>query len=226
MANVIIVAGEVSTGKSASLQNLNPEETFVVNVLNKPLPFRGSKKVYNPEKKNTLHTDNYATIVQLLNGIEKSMPHIKTIVLDDVGAVMTSEFFARADEIGYGKFAEMGQHMQKVIVAAKNLSDKINVVFMFHVDNVVSNRVVIAKQLKLIGQMLDDKYNPLSVVTICLFTDVDFTEEDGATYSFITNRCSLQGVEIPAKSPQGMFDNLRIPNDLKSVFDKMENFYN
>ena len=45
-ATSICVCGESGTGKSTSLRNLNPEETFIISTTAKPLPFRGWKKNY------------------------------------------------------------------------------------------------------------------------------------------------------------------------------------
>ena len=52
MANLVAVVGAPGTGKSSSMRNLNPSETYVINILGKPLPFKGSASKYNAEKKN------------------------------------------------------------------------------------------------------------------------------------------------------------------------------
>ena len=52
MSELIGIVGASGTGKSTSMGNipelgiegLNPEETFVINVMGKPLPFRGWNK--------------------------------------------------------------------------------------------------------------------------------------------------------------------------------------
>ena len=41
MSNLIAIVGESGSGKSTSIRTLNAEETFVVNVASKPLPFKG-----------------------------------------------------------------------------------------------------------------------------------------------------------------------------------------
>jgi ABC-type glutathione transport system ATPase component len=43
MSNTTLIVGESGSGKSSSLRTLNPKEAFIVNVLGKPLPFRGYK---------------------------------------------------------------------------------------------------------------------------------------------------------------------------------------
>lgn len=226
MAKVSIVCGATGTGKSSSLRNLKAEETYVINVLNKPLPFKGSKSLYNEANKNHANVDNYQGILTILEAIDKKGTHIKNLVLDDLGFVMTTEFFARANEKGYEKFAHMGLHMQQIISYAKNMRDDLNIVLMYHEDDDVSDRIKVGKKIKLIGQMLEDKYDPLGVVSVCLFTDVTFDDKTGeAKYSFITNRTQKNGIIIPAKSPAGMFDSNIIPNDLSVVFKTMDEYY-
>lgn len=53
MANLIGIVGASGTGKSTSIRNLDPKATYVINTLNKPLPFKGSGKSYNTDAKNT-----------------------------------------------------------------------------------------------------------------------------------------------------------------------------
>lgn len=227
MANVIIVVGDTGSGKSTSVATLNPKETFIINTLNKPLPFKGSKTNYSVENKNVYSTDNYAKVIAAIGKVDKDRPEIKNLILDDIGFVMLGEFFEKAGEKGYDKFAHMGQHMQQIINTAKNCRDDLNVVMMFHEDDDVSDRIKVGKKVKLIGMMLEDKYNPLAIVTICLFTNVNFNEKTGeAEYTFITQRCKVEGLLIPAKTPQGMFDSVRIPNDLSLVLNKVKEYYN
>ena len=52
MSNVVMIIGDSGTGKSRSILNLNSKETFIINVLNKPLPFRGSINKYSKQNKN------------------------------------------------------------------------------------------------------------------------------------------------------------------------------
>ena len=46
MAQEVLIVGASGTGKSTSIENLNPESTFIVNVARKALPFRGWKTKY------------------------------------------------------------------------------------------------------------------------------------------------------------------------------------
>jgi len=41
MSELIGILGDSGKGKTTSLRNLDPEETVIINVSGKPLPFRG-----------------------------------------------------------------------------------------------------------------------------------------------------------------------------------------
>lgn len=226
MANILIIAGDTGTGKSRSVKNLKPEETFIINVMNKPLSFAGSRGMYSKDKKNIHHTDKYSEIIQLIKGIIDKKPEVKNIIIDDLGYSMTTEFFERSKESGYTKFAEMGMHMQQILDTCKNIErEDLNIALIFHEDEESSGGIKTKKKLKLIGQMLDDKYTPLGLVPVCLFTNVTFNDKGVAEYNFITNRAVVDGVVVPAKSPEGMFQ-LIIPNDLEFVFEEMNKYFN
>ena len=51
MADIIGIVGQSGSGKSTSIRTLNPEETFIINTIGKPLPFPGSKKKYTKLRK-------------------------------------------------------------------------------------------------------------------------------------------------------------------------------
>lgn len=88
MANLIAIAGQSGSGKSSSLRNLDPKETFIINVASKPLPFKGWRSKYtiwnkdNPSG-NYINTSNVQTIGQILNYINTKRPEIKNVVIDD-----------------------------------------------------------------------------------------------------------------------------------------------
>ncbi len=223
MGNVIIVAGNSGTGKSSSLKTLNPESTVIVNVLGKELPWRGSKKDYNPEKKNirkaTKSPDIIATIASRMLD-----PKIETIIVDDIGFSMLEEYFEKANVSGFGKFVEMSVNLQKIIKFAKDdVPAEKTVILMFHTEQ--DDKEALYK-VKLIGKMVDSAFNPLAIVALCIFTEVKFDKEEKAVYNFITNRTiNNEGITIPAKSPEGMFPESRIPNDMKYVLDCMNAYY-
>jgi len=100
MSNISMILGASGTGKSTSIKTLNPEETIVINLLKKKLPFKGSASIYNAEKKNLFNIDTYDKIINYLKAIDEKCPNIKTVVLDDFSYLMRKEQFATAKQTG------------------------------------------------------------------------------------------------------------------------------
>lgn len=225
MARVVTIIGKTGTGKSTAIKTLDPKETFIIKCLPKPLPFKGSSNLYSKETKNMTVANSYDQVINIALKVDQNLTHIKNLVIDDSGHIMIGEFFKRARETGYTKYTEIGQHMQMLIEQVINLRDDLNVAIIFHED-LKSSDGILEKKVKTVGQLLDNYYDPLETVTVALFTDVEFNKDKGfgANYSFITNRCIVNGVEVPAKSPAGMFDSIKIPNDLNFVFSKMTEY--
>ena len=122
-AETIAIVGESGTGKSTSLRNLNPEETFIISATGKPLPFRGWKKNYIPLAKdkesgkwvgNYFVSSKWDTIIKILTIINKQLPQIKQVIIDDFQYVLSYEFVDRATEVGYTKFSELAQHAMEI----------------------------------------------------------------------------------------------------------------
>lgn len=223
--SAICIAGESGTGKSTSLGNipevgiegLPPKKTAYINIAGKDLPFRGWKKQYSGSLKdggNYLETANADSIANAIIYCHKNRPDIEYIVIDDVQYLMAFEFMARAKEVGYQKFADIGVNMSKVLSAAKNARQKI--FFMWHPELDEKTQM----KLKTVGKMLDNYFNPQGLFTIVLFSTV-FKENDKMEYRFVTNNDGT----YPAKSPIGMFE-LTIPNDLGYVAKKIDEYNN
>ena len=47
MAQGVLIIAESGAGKSTAIETLDPKETFIINVANKPLPFKGWKSRYS-----------------------------------------------------------------------------------------------------------------------------------------------------------------------------------
>lgn len=67
--------------------------------------------------------------------------------------------------------------------------------------------------------------NPIEVVPMVLYSAIKYDDKGKPTYGFYTHACKEGTVEIPAKSPDGMFEEEFIPNDLGYVVKKMEEYY-
>lgn len=226
MANVVMIMGASGTGKSSSIKTLDPKETVVINILKKRLPFKSSSSLYNTENKNLFNIDNYATIVSYLQSISDKATHVKNVIIDDMNYSMRKEYFATAKQSGYSKFVDMAAHFQQIISTAENLRDNLNVFFMMHCEEIISDNTIVGYKAATIGKLIDSAYNPIEVVPILLFSKVKYNDKGTATYGFYTHKCMEGSIEIPAKSPADMFEEDFIPNDLGYVVKKMEEYYN
>ena len=107
MSNATVIIGASGSGKSSSLRNLDCESTFIVGVLQKPLPFRGYQTKYNEERKNYHCSDDYRVILSYIKAVNERRPEITTLVIDDFQYLMAHEFMMRVSERGYDKYSEL-----------------------------------------------------------------------------------------------------------------------
>ena len=226
MARIALILGPTKSGKSRSLLNLNPETTMVVNVLRKDLPIKGSRKIYNEDNKNLVEMSDWAEIIPFIKMVGEDMPHVENLVIDDARYIAEKELFKRAKESGYSKFTEIAQHFQNIIETAENLRLDLNVFLIMHDEDVYNDRAIVGKKVKMVGKMVDEHYNPLEVVTTCLYCSPTFDKSDKPIYQFYTQKAIVNGVEIPASTPEGMFEEETIPNDLAIVVKAFNDYYN
>lgn len=218
MAATILVIGESGTGKSTSIRTLNPEETYIINVLNKPLPFKGFKQNYREKndkeniKGNYFSTDNACDIIRCAKFVSTNRPEIKNLIIDDYQYVMANEFMRRALEKGYDKFSQIGKNGWEIILELGLLRSNLDCFILSHSD--VGDDGI--SRCKTIGKMLSDKIVLEGMVTIVLHTSII----DGQ-YKFITNHNGTK----TAKSPLGLFEDKLIDNDLNFVKQKMSAYF-
>lgn len=220
-----MLLGKSGTGKSTSIKTLNPKETVVINVLGKRLPFKGSGSMYSQENKNLFRVEDYTQMVQLLQACN-GQATIKNIILDDCIYVMRKEYFKRAKEAGYSKYTELAQHFQQIISTCEQLRDDINVFMILHSEDVQSEKTTVGYKVSTIGQLLDSQYNPIEVVPMVLYSAIKFDEKGNAKYGFYTHAAMEGTIQIPAKTPDEMFAEDFIPNDLGLVVKAMNEYYN
>ena len=216
----VLVMGESGSGKTASLRNFKSDEVFIINIAGKELSF---KNINGLKRIDTSDYDKVKAI--LLKAANSSENKIKSFVLDDTQYLMAFESFARAKETGYGKYTDIGLHTQQVIEACEKARQDLNIFLIYHSEEIQDNGSLIGYKVATVGKLLDQTYNPVEVVPIVLFSDVKFMEDGTPQYGFYTKRTKIGGVTIPAKSPDGMFDDNFIPNDLGLVIEKMNQYF-
>lgn len=198
MGIAILCLGASGSGKSTSLRNFKKGEVCVLNVANKPLPFRNDLA--------TVKADQYKVIGGMLAAKE-----YKTYVIDDSQYLLAFELFRRSPEKGYEKYTEMALHFQQMLeYISLQLPDDVIVYLMHHTDVGSDGKL----KAKTIGKMLDEK-----LTLEGLFTIVLLAQNNDGNYTFLTN-----GQE-PVKTPMGMFKDAQIPNDLKMVDETVRTYY-
>lgn len=225
MSNLVIVLGSSGTGKSTSIKTLNPQETVILNVLGKDLPFKGSRANYTREKKNLIQSAKWDSISSMMQSISKNMPNIHNIVIDDAIYIMRTEFFDRSNERGFDKYNELADHFRRIIADGNSLRNDITVFMMLHTETVEADGSVIGYKTSTVGKLLDKMYNPLESVSITLFAQPKYDDKGRPEFGFYTHPMKVNGIEIPAKSPAEMFEEDFIPNSLQLVLDKMKEYY-
>ena len=224
MSELIAVVGQTGTGKSTSVENLDPKETVVINIVGKPLPFRGWKQNYTAgiqQGGNFLVSHDAAQIVTVLKYIDKDRPDIKQIIIDDFQYLMSTEFMNRANETGWQKFTDIAKHVWDVLDTGKSLREDLKVIILSH-DEIIMENFAPKRKIKTIGKLLDDKVTLEGLFTIVFFTEVKKDKQKNElTYNFITQNDGT----TTAKSPKGMFSNFTIPNDLSLVMSSIDAYY-
>jgi hypothetical protein len=222
MASKLVgIVGETSTGKSTSIKHLNPDETYIINVAKKELPFKGSEKMYNTEKKNYKEVDDAIEISRLLKTISEKATHIKNIVIEDSNYIMGFNMVAKATETGYTKFSLMAKDMVDLFRQARMLRDDIIVFYFTHPEVIEDAGEIIGYKIKTAGKLIDNQVLLEGLLTVCLYTLVEEQKDGTSNYSFVTNRFK----KFPAKSPAGMFVEIKIPNNLQAVAEKVNEYY-
>ncbi len=219
MSNTVLVIGQSGSGKSTSLRNLDPKTTFMINVLDKPLPFRGFKKGYKPVTKenklgNYYTTHDWSMVVRCIDSVNKDRPDITTLVIDDWQYILSYEFIKRASEKGFDKFSDLANHGWSTMNACTTgTRPSLTTFILAHSDMDQMGR----SKLKTIGKMLDEK-----ITLEGLFTTVLHSRIVDGEYMFQTQ----DDGDFLAKSPMGMFEEFLIPNNLQVVKGAVENYFN
>ena len=219
-SKLIGIVGETGTGKSTAIKHLNPEETYIINVAKKELPFKGSEKLYNAENKNYKEVDDPVEVTRLLKTLSEKAPHIKNIVIEDSNYLMGFRMVDKATETGFTKFSVMAKDMVDMFRTARRLRDDLVIFYFSHPETIEDSGEIIGYKIKTAGKLIDNQVLLEGLLTVCLYTDVEDTK-DGANYSFLTNRYRKR----PAKSPDGMFEKVKIPNNLQVVKDAIIEYY-
>jgi len=215
MSIMTLVIGESGHGKSRSIKGLLDKNPLIVQAANKAMPFRSRLERVKQDKDgklsgNLFSTREWSRAKKAIYAAAKDGRSV--IVIDDFQYLMADEFMRRAKEGGFTKFTELAQNVYDFIRSMEKLPDDVRVYFLSHLETEADGR----QKIKTIGKLLDEK------ITIeGLFPIVLKAKSDDGRYFFITQTSGLD----TCKSPEGMFDEREIENDLGIVDDSIVDYY-
>lgn len=227
MAHAILVIAESGAGKSTAIEYLNPSETFIINVANKALPFKGWKKKYTTWSKDNPQGNMYygntpMNIEACIKYVNEKRKDVKVLVIDDFQYMSSFEFFDRVDEKGYEKFTQIGAHLARIARMPKDLREDLMVFFLTHAEESTDLEGKRKFKAKTIGKMVDEKLTLEGLFSIVLFGKVKKDKDGNIRHVFETRNNG----ENTCKAPKDMFPNLEIANNLQIVRDAILEYEN
>ena len=210
MAIPVFIIGRSGSGKTYSIKNFKAEEVGVISVEKGRLPFKTDIKTVKIPKDFTVNTNaqlnaaKYAWIEMVIN---KSKA--KSIIIDDSQYLLVNELFDRSKEKGYDKFTDIAVNFRNLVHFVNDMPDDDKIVYFLHHSETDSDG---REKAKTIGRMLDEKLTLEGCFDIVLFCQ---------DHKFYTQSAGMS----TAKTPEGMFEDEEIPNDLKMVDNAIRDYY-
>ena len=214
MSKSILIMGESGSGKTTSMRNLNPQETFYFDCDKKGLSWKGWKEQYNAEKKNYIATSDVGTIMNLLSKISNEQPQIKVVVIDTLNAIMIDDEFQRMKEKGYDKWQELAYSIYGIVNMCNVLRKDLTCILVMHSqterDEFTGEKFTRAKTS---GRKLDKIVIESKLTSVLLAKCVD------GKYIFETKNNNST-----CKTPMGAFEEDKIENDIVKVLEALKDF--
>lgn len=224
-SKVTLVLGGSGSGKSRSAKNLPPKHTFIINVVGKDLPFKGSNSMYpkfNTEtgQGNMLITKSTKRIMEVLDYINENRPEIKFIIIDDNQYISLFTYRRKIDEKDWTKYNVIAANMLDLAEKSKSLRDDIQVYILQHIESGEDATGNAQIQAKTMGKFIKEKVTYEGLFTMVLLTDKEEAEDGAVNHFFWTRRANST-----VKTPEDMFADQKIPNDLRIVAKAIHDYY-
>lgn len=223
MSRLTFIVGSSGQGKSTSARTLNPETTIYINTDKKDLPFKGWQSLYSETKKNYRAITTHAELLDTLEYANKN-PKIKTVVLDTWNREMIDFTFSkdfRATPDGRKAWLNFGLSQYELLhsIPTKYRED-LNFYFLCHMETAKNDYGILYERIAAPGNMITD-LKPESFASVVLYTQVEPIPGQKPKYWF---RTVSNGVDS-CKTPDGMFEEILIPNDLELVDKTLREYY-
>lgn len=202
--------------KAKKYEGMNPDTTVIIAADRKKLPFPLDDVWV--EGRNLFTTSDPRKINTLLKQINEGSK-IKAIIIDTINAIMIDKEMLESQKLSYDKWMDLAKDIYQLITHANSLRDDLIIYFTGHVTIYTDVDGNESKCLITNGRKLE-KIKLESKLPIVLFGSVERDDSGTNQYYFET-----QSNRSTAKSPLGMFKDLKIPNSLKLVDDTIRKYY-
>lgn len=213
MAKTLLIMGESGSGKTTSMRNLNPTETYYIDCDKKGLSWKGWKEQYNQTNKNYASTSNAISIKKALLGISEQRQDIKNIIIDTLNGIMVDDEFNRMKEKGFDKWQDMAYSIYEIVSTANTLRDDLTIIFTIHSQTERDDTGFYFTRAKTSGKKLD------KIVIESKFTTVLYAKCIDGKYVFETHNNNST-----AKTPLGAFEEDIVENDIVKVLEKLKEY--
>ena len=213
MSKVIAIMGESGSGKTTSLEKLDPKQTYYIDCDKKGLSWKGWKKQYNPENKNYYADDHADKIEKIIKGGNDTRPEIKYIVIDTLNGIMVADEMRRSKEKGYDKWMDLAVSVWNIVDNAYTFRDDLTFIFLFHSQTERTDDGFDFTRIKTNGKKLDKITLESKFTTVLLCKAID------GNHVFET-----RSNKSTTKTHKGAFDENLIPNDITLVLEALKDY--
>ena len=205
-----MIIGTSGSGKTTSLEKLDPKQTFYIDADGKGLSWKGWRKQYNKENKNYFQCDAPEQIFSLMQTIDEKQKQIKFLVIDTLNGCMVADEMRRSKEKAYDKWVDLAQSVYNIVDYSNKMRDDLTVILIGHTQTSDDGfTCMLTNGRKLNKICLESK------MTTVLLSRIN----DNGEYVFET-----RAKNSTAKTPRGAFDADEIPNDITLVIEALKDF--
>ena len=205
-----MIIGTSGSGKTTSLEKLDPKQTFYIDADGKGLSWKGWRKQYNKENRNYFQCDAPEQIFSLMQTIDEKQKQIKFLVIDTLNGCMVADEMRRSKEKAYDKWVDLAQSVYNIVDYSNKMRDDLTVILIGHTQTSDDGfTCMLTNGRKLNKICLESK------MTTVLLSRIN----ENGEYVFET-----RARNSTAKTPRGAFDVDEIPNDITLVIDALKDF--
>ena len=218
MSVVIGVMGESGSGKTTSMRNLPPDQTFYLDCDRKGLNWKGWRKQYNSAKENYWSTDKFSVVAQLMKSISETekFKQIKYVVIDTLNGLMVADemrILAMQSGDKRSAWSDLAQNGWNLINLALTLRDDLTVIILCHSETISDDNGIVRTRIKTNGRKLE------KLVLESKMTTVVWAVRQDGKYKYI-----LSADGTTCKVPLGAFEVSECENDVMIVIKALEEY--